>query len=291
MAEKSLDDQLKEIQIAREQAELEKVKEETALVRKQVNAKWYSGRSLGQITAVALTVVALYSAVDQLFLKDIKQKEARLAKVEAALFQAQVDSLNRKKTSTITTIDSLVLSSEKFPFLDNPAVLDSAMKQYRMIKKAGYYDKRLNPDGKGIKNKYEKKVVEGDGVIYDAATDLTWQGGNEFLDKTWKDAKAYVATLNTSNYAGYKDWRLPTLKEAMSLMSLMEPKKVSKRRNRNDSLYVDAYFKETPYIWTADEYDWTDKGDALTVWGVDFYNGYCYNGHVYYDVSYVRAVR
>ena len=31
MAEKSLDDQLKEIQIAREQAELEKVKEETAL--------------------------------------------------------------------------------------------------------------------------------------------------------------------------------------------------------------------------------------------------------------------
>jgi len=282
MAEKSLDDQLKEIQIAREQAELEKVKEETALVRKQVNAKWYSGRSLGQITAVALTVVALYSAVDQLFLKDIKQKEARLAKVEAALFQAQVDSLNRKKTSTITTIDSLVLSAN-FPSLDNPAVLDSALKQYRMIKKEGYYDKRLNPKGKGIANKYEKRVVEGDTVIYDGAMGLTWQGGNEFPTYKWEDAKTYVDALS---YAG-GGWRLPTLKEAMSLM---EPKKVSKRRNRNDSLYVDAYFKETPYIWTADEYDWTDKGDALDVWVVHFFIGNCSINHVNFHSS-VRAVR
>jgi len=89
----------------------------------------------------------------------IKQKEARLAKVEAALFQAQVDSLNRKKTRTITTIDSRVLDGAGFPFLDTPVVLDSALKQYRMIKKEDYYDKRLNPGGKGIKNKYEKKAV------------------------------------------------------------------------------------------------------------------------------------
>jgi len=65
---------------------------------------------------VALTVVAVYSAIDQLFLKDIKQKEAHLAKVEAALFQAQVDSLDRKKTRIITTIDSLVLDGAGFRF-------------------------------------------------------------------------------------------------------------------------------------------------------------------------------
>ncbi len=249
MAEKSLDDQLKEIQIAREQAELEKIKEETALVRKQVNAKWYSGRSLGQITAVALTVVALYSAVDQLFLKDIKRKEARLAKVEAALFQAQVDSLDNEKAritatiGSITKLDSInealgiqtkeaaeeresiqktvarlknkakldsiaiatarakarwdsidaqrqmakankqvavlnlqqkkiaatldtlkakaALEAADFAFLSTPAVFKNAMKQYRMIKKEGYYERRLNPHGKGIENKYEKKVVAG----------------------------------------------------------------------------------------------------------------------------------
>ena len=102
----------------------------------------------------------------------IKQKEARLAKVEAALFQAQVDSLNRKKTRTITTIDSRVLDGAGFPFLDTPVVLDSALKQYRMIKKEDYFDRRLNKTGKGVANKYEKKEVEGASVIYDAATDF-----------------------------------------------------------------------------------------------------------------------
>ena len=47
MAEKSLDDKLKEAEIA-------KLKEETALVRKQVNAKWYTGKSLAKFTGSAV---------------------------------------------------------------------------------------------------------------------------------------------------------------------------------------------------------------------------------------------
>ena len=54
MADKSLDDQLKEAQIAREQAEIaklksedEKVKAETALARKQLDAKRFSGNGVG----------------------------------------------------------------------------------------------------------------------------------------------------------------------------------------------------------------------------------------------------
>ena len=138
MAEKSLDDRIKEAELAKLKSEDEKVKAETAklkteadLAGKQLNAKWYSGKSLAQITALVLTVVAVYTAIDKIFLEELKQKEARLAEVEAGLFQWQVDSLNRKKTSTITTIDSLVLSSAKFPFLDNPAVLDSAANRRR----------------------------------------------------------------------------------------------------------------------------------------------------------------
>jgi len=109
MAEKSLDDQLKEIQIAREQAELEKLKEETALVRKQVNAKWYTGKSLAKFTGFVLTAVALYSVLDTVFLKDIREHENRLIDLKAAVAQAALDSLNRKTTRIMTTIDSLVL--------------------------------------------------------------------------------------------------------------------------------------------------------------------------------------
>lgn len=160
-------------------------------------------------------------------------------------------------------------------------MLDSALKQYRMIKKKGYFDSRLNPAGKGIENKYRKKVVEGDTVIYDAATKLMWQGGKGFPRKTWKDAKAYVDRLNTSSYAGFKDWRLPTSKKEMSLM---EPERVG-------GLYIDAPCMNTSSIWTADEYAWTDKGDASTAWAVGFGFGNCDSYLVDYGNIFVRAVR
>ena len=64
MAEKSLDDPLKEIQIAREQAELEKLKEETALVRQQVNAKWYSG----SFSSILIESLSQLQVIDKLCL-------------------------------------------------------------------------------------------------------------------------------------------------------------------------------------------------------------------------------
>ena len=68
-------------------------------------------------------------------------------------------------------------------------------------------------------------------------------------------------------------------------MSLMEPEEM-------EGLYVDASFKDTPYIWTADEYARTDKGDASRAWVVVFYGGGCVNLDVGFDdVVRVRAVR
>ncbi len=184
-----------------------------------------------------------------------------------------LDSLNRAKERKITTtIDSLVLNGTGFTGLDNPAALDSALKQYRMIKKQGYFDGRLNKTAKGIKNDFDVRDIDGDSVIYDAATKLTWQGGNQFSARTWEDAKAYVDTLI---YAGFEDWRLPSLEEAMSLM---EPSANEK------GLYIDVRFNDTPWIWTADQYD------ASYAWVVYFVFGDCGNDHVDYG-DYVRAVR
>ena len=142
---KSLDDRIKEAELARQEAETAKLKTEEELVRKQLTAQWYSGRSLAQITALVLTVVAVYTAIDKIFLAELKQKEARLAKVETKLFRAEVDSLNRAKESITTTIDSLFLESKNFQF-DTPEEFKNALKQYRMIKAKGYFDTRLNPE-------------------------------------------------------------------------------------------------------------------------------------------------
>ncbi len=282
MAEKSLDDRIKEAELARQEAETaklksedEKLKEETALVRKQVNAKWYSGRSLAQITAVALTVVALYSAVDQLFLKDIKQHESRLVQLKAEVAQAALDSLNIERKGIAATIDSLkirAIISAAFGELDSIGYA-SVLKQYNMITANNYYARRLNPDGAGIENDFEVRVVEKDTVIYDAATSLTWQATTELPQLNWERAQAYVDTLT---YAGFDDWRLPTLEEAMSLM---EPKK------NEHGLYIDPIFDmKQRWIWTADKYS------ASRAWYVSFIDGYCYGVDVFNN-RYVRAVR
>lgn len=70
--------------------------------------------------------------------------------------------------------------------------------------------------------------LSGDGLtVQDAVTGLTWQrspdtngdGTITSTDKlTWIQAQARPAILNAANYAGYGDWRLPTIKELYSLI-------------------------------------------------------------------------
>ena len=283
MAEKSLDDQIKEAELAIKGVELEKLKAETALTRKQLNAKWYSGKSLAQITAVALTVVALYSAIDQLFLKDIKQHESRLVQLKAELAQAALDSLNIEKKKIAAAIDSLkirVIISAAFGDLDSLSYTN-VLKYYKMIKTNDYFDGRLNHTGKAIQNEFEVTDIDGDTVIYDAATGLTWQGGNNLPILLWDKAKAYVDTLT---YAG-GHWRFPTLREAMSLI---EP------QTNEQGLYIDECFDFAPSIWTSDKYG-TDAKPK--VWVAAFAIGSFFpgvdpsEGDFFIPSYYVRAVR
>jgi hypothetical protein len=65
----------------------------------------------------------------------------------------------------------------------------------------------------------------GDGTVTDGRTGLTWEkktdaNVNNFY--TWLDALAYVAELNAMNggagFAGHNDWRLPNIKELLSIV-------------------------------------------------------------------------
>ncbi|MCK6620702.1 MAG: DUF1566 domain-containing protein [Calditrichia bacterium] len=83
--------------------------------------------------------------------------------------------------------------------------------------------------------------------------------------------------LNRQGFAGYSDWRLPTLEEAISLME----------REEKNGLYIDPLFDSRQWrIWTA------DKESASRAWVVLFDLGYCNRRDLYhgYDV-FVRAVR
>jgi hypothetical protein len=71
-------------------------------------------------------------------------------------------------------------------------------------------------------------MLSGDGLtVLDNVTGLTWQrnpdingdGQIRATDKlTWADFQLYPATLNSANFGGFNDWRMPTIKELYSLI-------------------------------------------------------------------------
>ena len=95
---------------------------------------------------------------------------------------------------------------------------------------------------------------------------------------TWMEAKAYIDHLNTTLFAGYSDWRLPTIEELASLLEF----RISPVR----PLYLDPLFDVTQSIcWSADVLD-----SAANVWFVYFAHGYISHTDAESRL-YVRAVR
>ncbi len=130
-------------------------------------------------------------------------------------------------------------------------------------------------------NKFEETIIKNgdkdERIVFDKTTKLTWQqsGSEKYL--TYEDARRYITQLNHDKFAGYSDWRLPTLKEAITLLEEEE---------NSDGLYIDTkYFDERQgWIWTS------DLSSASRAWVVGFSFGSChYDG--FSNGSSVRAVR
>ena len=122
-------------------------------------------------------------------------------------------------------------------------------------------------------------VNNGDGTILDRATGLMWQQAHRPVYGRWKDAQAYVAQLNREWFAGYADWRLPTIEECCSLLT---------PTRENDGLFISPVFTNRMWLWTADIKD----AKADLIWNANLLYGSVYwmdseNGQ---DVRAVRTV-
>ena len=97
-----------------------------------------------------------------------------------------------------------------------------------------------------INHSYEEKSVNGDKLVIDHATGLMWHqsGSSDYM--SWNSAKDWIRDLNRRGYAGYQDWRLPTLEEAVSLLEA----------SRKNDIYIDTVFNNEQWgIWTGDRHD------------------------------------
>ena len=167
-------------------------------------------------------------------------------------------------------------------FRPNPKKLSEADVK-AMLKKYDFYCREYswsknysNPNGHGFANQFELKTIQGDKVVIDNASGLMWQQSGSSKYMIYEQAKQWIEDLNNNGFAGFRDWRLPTLEEAMSLM---EPEKL------NGDLYIDLKFDPTQqWIWTSDTYS------SAGAWVVTFGFGGCY-GYGFFLTSSVRAVR
>jgi Tol biopolymer transport system component len=134
-----------------------------------------------------------------------------------------------------------------------------------------------------FEHEYEPKTLGGDRVIIDHATGLMWQrsGTANFIEL--EIASGYVDELNREGYAGFSDWRLPTIEE---LASLLEP------IGRNQDLFIDPLFDpKIFYCWSIDSFQDPEHHRG---WMADFYRGMLCYSEVFenkYVRNQARAVR
>ncbi|MBD3337845.1 MAG: DUF1566 domain-containing protein [Candidatus Lokiarchaeota archaeon] len=129
-----------------------------------------------------------------------------------------------------------------------------------MIKNKKFFDSKLNKSGDGFRNEFIYYINQN--VIVDSASGLMWKQGDFSEYSEFEGAKNYAVRLH---YAGYDDWRLPTLEEAMSLM---EPQKNNKGYHINPS-----FSSKHTWIWTCDQV--MDSSQIFKAWIVYFKEGYC----------------
>jgi hypothetical protein len=164
---------------------------------------------------------------------------------------------------------------------ETPTVIPQPMKTSLRSKPLTVSEEEFKEVFKLDENRQPREYIQNDyenlgDVIIDHATGLMWQKSGSDEQLTYQQAQAYVEKLNRERFAGYDDWRLPTVDE---LISLLEPEK-----QLND-LYINPIFDATQrFCWSV------DRSSSGAAWGVHFGGGDVFS-HLVKLLSYVRCVR
>ena len=124
-----------------------------------------------------------------------------------------------------------------------------------LVIRFGFADQERNPQGH-----FSKVLVDnGDGLtVTDKVTGLMWQrGGIDIMSN--RSMRREVNRINEENFAGYSDWRLPSVAEALSLLE---------REKLANNQYLHSCFSgEQPFVFA----DATRKPGGQ--WFVDYKQG------------------
>ena len=97
-----------------------------------------------------------------------------------------------------------------------------------------------------LQNEFKNR---SDGTVLDRLSGLIWQHEGTAFPVNWDDAVAYINTLNSQNFAGLGNWRLPTIDELLTLVT---------RTPHGEELCIEAVFdQKQKWLWSCDRSSYT----------------------------------
>lgn len=213
---------------------------------------------------------------NQIYSQTADVAKGKLNRVTIGLDVQEIPEINSESTANNSRIDSTRPFRSEARKLSKEDV-KAMLKKHDFCSRGDKYNPDLdNPTGKGIENQYV--LGKSNKVIFDRACKLMWQQSGASNNMIYEDAKMYIRKLNEQKFAGYDDWRLPTLEEAMTLLE---------GTTEHGDLHISPKFNKLQrWIWTCDLMK--DSPDAT--WIVNFARGYPM-GYNMKNESFVRAVR
>ena len=154
------------------------------------------------------------------------------------------------------------VQSAKISLRKKPKILTTGDLKYIYVK-FNFFDTDQNPAGN-----FDNDFMDNrDGTVTDGVTGLIWQKNGSARELSRREANSYVNMLNEEKFAGYSDWRLPTIEELASLLT----------RSTKQDLCIDSVFdRKQSKCWSADSLPRGNMGHSIyrqTDWIVDFANG------------------
>jgi tetratricopeptide (TPR) repeat protein len=202
------------------------------------------------------------------------QNEKADQALDSALQLARHESVV-KKVRDISGVEQTILDEEKqkLAYVPETAIREKVYLRQESetlwehqvkdtVRRYNLYDSNSNPRG-SFRNDF---VDNGDGTVIDRATGLMWERGGSPSIRSFKRSKFYVRKLNEGNFAGYSDWRLPTVEELASLL----------RKDENNGIHTDPLFDtKQKTCWSSDNGPvfGGSTSNPPQVWHVDFREG------------------
>ena len=159
---------------------------------------------------------------------------------------------------TIAKIEPMVISANKISLRSLAEKVSTEGNIKQILNKYGFYDSELNRYGKNHNEFRDNK----DGTITDYSTGLMWQRSGSQKELSYSSAFDYIKSLNEEKYAGYSDWRMPTIEELASII----------RSEEINNTYIESLFDSgQPRCWSSDPADTNQQSaDEMAVWFADY---------------------